>query len=280
MRILLLALRVSYDAFLAFLRDDGWAIASHIALSALTSLFPFLIFATALGGFFGSQELADQAAEILLESWPQTVARPIAAEIHNVLTQSRGGLLTIGAVLALYFSSSGVEALRVGLNRAYGERERRSWYVLRLESVGYVLVGAFALLALAVLVVLAPLAFAAIAEFAPALQPLWEGLALARFSITTLALLAALVIAHKWLPAGQRSFQQIWPGVIFTLALSFLFAFAFGQYLEQFARNYVTTYAGLASVMIALLFLYALASIFVYGGELNAAIRRARAPKP
>ena len=143
---------IPIDAYDRFLEDDGWAIASHIALSTLTSLFPFLIFATALGGFFGSQELADQAAEALLESWPQAVAKPIASEIHNVLTQSRGGLLTIGVVLALYFSSSGVEALRVGLNRAYGERERRSWYLLRLESVGYVLVGAFALLALAVLV--------------------------------------------------------------------------------------------------------------------------------
>ena len=243
------------DAYDRFLADDGWAIASHIALSTLTSLFPFLIFATALGGFFGSKELADQAAEILLESWPQ------------------------GVVLALYLSSSGIEALRVGLNRAYGEKEMRAWYVLRAESLGYVLVGAFALLALALLVVLAPLAFVAIAELAPGLAPLWEGLALARFAFTTLALLAALVIAHKWLPAGRRSFRQIWPGVVFTLALSFLFAFAFGRYLEQFARNYVTTYAGLASVMIALLFLYALASIFVYGGELNAAIRRAQTPK-
>ena len=32
-----------------------------------------------------------------------------------------------------------------------------------------------------------------------------------------------------------------------------------------------TTYAGLASAMIALVFLYWTASIFVYGGEFNAA---------
>ena len=70
-------LTIFLDAYDRFLADDGWAIASHIALSTLTSLFPFLIFATALGGFFGSKELADQAAEILLESWPQGVARPM-----------------------------------------------------------------------------------------------------------------------------------------------------------------------------------------------------------
>ena len=39
------------DAFWTFSADDGWAIASHIALSALMSLFPFLIFVTALAGF-------------------------------------------------------------------------------------------------------------------------------------------------------------------------------------------------------------------------------------
>ena len=33
---------------------------------------------------------------------------------------------------------------------------------------------------------------------------------------------------------------------------------------------------GMASVMIALVFLYVTASIFLYGGELNAAIKRAR----
>ncbi len=40
--------------------------------------------------------------------------------------------------------------------------------------------------------------------------------------------------------------------------------------------TYVTYYAGLASAMIALVFLYYNAWIFVYGGELNAAIARVR----
>jgi membrane protein len=50
--------RVLCDAFMRFSQDDGWALASHIALSILTSLFPFLIFVTALAGFFGSASLA------------------------------------------------------------------------------------------------------------------------------------------------------------------------------------------------------------------------------
>ena len=63
-----------------FLVDDGWAIASHIALSALMALFPFLIVLTALAGFFGSEELADQAAELMLDTWPTRSPTPSPAK--------------------------------------------------------------------------------------------------------------------------------------------------------------------------------------------------------
>ena len=102
-------------------------------------------------------------------------------------------------------------------------------------------------------------------------------LTLSRFLITSIALVATLTIAHKWLPASRRRFRDIWPGIALTLALSLGFAEGFGQYLAEFARNYVSTYAGLASVMIALVFLYSLAAIFLLGGELNAALLRRRA---
>ena len=101
-----------FDAVGGFLVDDGWPISSYIALSMLTSMFPFLIFITALAGFLGASDLADTATRLIFAAWPQGVAAPIASEVQNVLTQPRGGLLTIGGVLALYFSSSAVEALR------------------------------------------------------------------------------------------------------------------------------------------------------------------------
>lgn len=94
---------IFYDAVMRFVQDDGWAIASHIALSILTSLFPFLIFVTALAGFFGTQSLADEAVRLLFQTWPQQVAAPIANEIHSVLTHTRSDVLTIGIILAIYF---------------------------------------------------------------------------------------------------------------------------------------------------------------------------------
>src|SRR6202012_2087565 len=136
------------DAFYTFLADDGWAIASHIALSTLMALFPFLIVLTSLAGFFGSKELADQAAGLLLTVWPRQVADTLSGQIHDVLTTTRGDILTTGAVRAVHFAPTGVEALRVALTRAYAIIEPRRWYWLRLESIGYTLLASLNLLAM------------------------------------------------------------------------------------------------------------------------------------
>src|SRR5262245_57007845 len=147
LHILRLCVRVVLDAYDHFSTADGWAIASHIALSILLALFPFLILVTSLAAsFFGSTELADEVARLLLDTWPEQVAEPIAKEIRAVLTTTRGDLLTISVALAIFFASSGIESLRIGLNRAYGMVEKRNWLLLRLESIGYVLIGAAALL--------------------------------------------------------------------------------------------------------------------------------------
>ncbi len=273
MRVVKLSYRIAMGAFRGFLADDGWAIASHIALSTLMALFPFLIVVTALAGFFfGSKQLADEAAKLLLEAWPQQVAGPITSDVTRVLTGARGDVLTFGVAFAIYFASSGVESLRVGLNRAYTAPEKRSWWLLRLESIFYVLVGAAAILAFAFLVVLEPLIWQHLVRFAPALGPFADIVTLARYGIAASVLIVALYILHMWLPAGRRSFIQITPGIVVTLLLWLVSGAAFGRYLASYTFAYVSMYAGLASAMIALVFLYVCASIFIFGGELNACI--------
>jgi membrane protein len=277
LRILKRAIQIADDAFRHFIADDGWAIASHIALSTLMALFPFLIVVTALAGFFfGSKELADEAARLLLEAWPTQVAAPIAADITGVLTSTRGDILTLGVLFALYFASSGVESLRIGLNRAYDIKERRSWWLLRIESIVYVLIGAVAILAFSFLVVLAPLILAKLVKFFPAVEQFGDLITFARYAVAVAVLVVALMIVHLWLPAGRRSFGQITPGIIATLVLWLISGAVFGRYLANYAFAYVSMYAGLASAMIALVFLYVCASIFIYGGELNSVIAKTR----
>src|SRR5256885_16215939 len=216
-------------------------------------------------------------ATVLRGSCRKEVAEPLAREIHNVVGTTRGGVLTIGVVLSIYFAASGVDSLRIALNRAYNAKETRPWWLLKLESIGYVLIAAFALLALGFLIVLAPLVFATWVKYAPWLAQLERQFTYWRYGIAGTVIVISLVVAHKWLPAGKRSFHDIAPGVIVTLVLWLAAGILFGRYLAEFANNYVTMYAGLASAMIALVFLYWTATIFVYGGALNGAILHQRA---
>lgn len=274
--------RTAWDAYWRFVYNDGWAIASHIALSTLLALFPFLIFVTALAGFFGTVELANQVVDLVFAAWPDRVVVPIRTEIINVLSSQRRDLLTIGGALMLWFSSSGVEAVRVGLNRAYGEPETRWWFQTRAQSMFFVVLGAVGLLALAFLIVLAPAAFQAaealFPKFAPQIDEIQSRIFTSRYTITAGILLTSLLAAHLFLPAGHRRLRDVLPGIAVTLIMWIVAAVSFAYYLTKFA-NYARTYAGFASVMIALVFLYFLAVIFILGGELNSAWIRSREAK-
>ncbi len=259
-----------------FVRHDAWAIASHIALSILMAMFPFLILITALASLFGTGSLADTAADIILEAWPREIAEPIAKEVHTILTGRRSDVLTLGLVLALYFASSGVESLRVGLNRAYGIRETRPWWFTRLESIAFVIGGAFVMLAFAVLVVFGPWVWRGLVYWLPGLRPFSGLIDFLRLGVATLVIVIALVCAHKLVPAANRAFREVLPGVAMTFGLWILGGLGFGWYLEYFPGAYASTYGGLATAMVALIFLYTLAAIFLFGGELNGTLIAAK----
>ncbi len=263
------------DAIGHFARDDGFAMASHVALSGLLAIFPLLIFIASLAAFFGMTGAADTASDLVFDAWPEAVAAPVVREIHNVLTVRRGDLLTFGAIAAFWFASNGVEALRTALNRAYRQQEHRSIVFLRLQSLGLVLLGAAVLLAYTFLVVLAPLALAALEAHVPKVESFLLSINVARYSLAGSLLIIGLFVTHWLLPAGKRRFRDLWPGVLATLVMWIIAGSAFGAYLASFA-NYVSTYGGLAGIMTALIFLYICALVFILGGELNAAISRQR----
>lgn len=268
-----------WRAALTFNATDGWAIASHVALSSLMALFPFIIFLTAIAAFFDLSALSATVVALIFESVPASIAGPIAGEVKNVLLVPRGDVLTFGVALALWFASSGVEAMRVGLNRAYGMVENRNFVWLRLESIAFVVLGTLTFLTIAFLVVLAPVAWKALVHLVPAIEDFAWSLTLLRFGLTLLIVGSGLLAAHLWLPAGRRSITDILPGIGLTMGAWIAGGYGFSLYIADFA-NYASTYAGLAGVMTAIVFLYLMALILLYGATLNAALverRRRRA---
>lgn len=267
--------KVVFDAIWHFSEDDGWAMASHVALSTLLALFPFLIFGTALGSFLGADRFADTAVHLIFDTWPESIAAPISREVVAVLTIPRGGLLTVSVLAAAYFASNGVEALRVSLNRAYRVAETRYWYTTRLASLAFVVVGVLILAVISIALVAAPLAVRKTDDWLPWLSHVYAWIGDWGLAGTIAVLFLSLLVTHLLLPAGRRKVADVLPGILLTILLWSIGAYAFASYLATFA-NYVSTYAGLASIMIALVFLYIVGAIFIIGAEINAALMKYR----
>jgi membrane protein len=274
-RVLRTLYKVIYDAVYHFIEDDGFAMASHVALSTLLAVFPFLIFGTALASFLGASQFSGTAIHLIFDTWPEAIAKPLADQVIQVLTIPRGGLLTISVLAAAYFASNGVEALRISLNRAYRMTETRPWYITRLASLGFMLIAVLIFAAISILLVAVPVVENYARIWLPWLSDMLAIVSNWRIYGTLFVLSVGLLIVHLWLPAGRRKVLDVVPGVLLTMLAWLAGALIFAYYLQTFA-NYTATYAGLASVMIILIFLYMVGVIFIMGAEVNAALLKFR----
>lgn len=260
------------EASLRLWSDDAFGLAGNVAFRALLAIFPFLIFTSSLTAFIGDRSMADTLIEFLIASVPQELVEPIVSEVEQVMTVQRGGVVSLGILLTIWFAVGGVDGVRVGLNRAYGIRETRSTVALYAVQVAVVVVAGLALVLVGYLLVLAPRLGSMLHAMMPGFDPASVTVGLIRYPAAAVILLAALFVAHVFLPARRTRFSNIWPGVLFTLMAWTLLAAAFSFYLRSFA-SYASYYAGLAGIVAALYFIYLAALVLLFGGEFNRALR-------
>ena len=253
-------------------RDGLSTLAAALSYYFFFALFPFVLFLLALITFLpGVEGLQNWLLQWTAQVVPVQAYDTLAGVINGLLSQPRGGILSLGAVLALWSASSAFAGLMSALNVAYGVRERRPWWKVRLLAIGLtVALSFFMILAFVLAVGSGPLA----AWLAGVLGPLG---ALALLLLNWLAVLAAitLVIASVYHFCPDVDFPWRWfsPGsVLFTLGFGGA-TMAFSYYVSRFG-SFDKTYGSLGAVIILLLWMYLLALFVLLGGEINAYLDR------
>jgi membrane protein len=263
------------EALRRLFADEAIPLAGNIAFRTLFSIFPFLIFLTALAGFFGNAELAEKAVTFLLSVAPEQLVHPLAAEIRSILTVPRTGLLSLAALLTIWSAMGGVDSIRVGLNRAYDLKEHRNLFWLYGQSVLFVIGSAIGLLAIALLIVVAPVALAVLDRFAPDARHDFAILNQLRYPIAIAILIGGLQLCHRILPAKRLKSWDVLPGVLLTVIVWIALASAFSAYLVNF-NSFASTYASLSGLFAAMFFLYLAALVLILGGEVNRVLQAHR----
>jgi membrane protein len=248
--------------------DEAVPLAGNIAFRTVFSLFPFLIFLTALAGFFGTEVQAENLVNYLLSVAPEQIVKPLAGEIRSILTVPRTGLLSVAALLTIWSAMAGVDSIRVGLNRAYDLREHRSVMTLYLLNVAFVIGAAALLVAFSFLLIVLPIAVATIEKYVPGSGTRLLTLVQLRFPLAMLLLFLGLHGAHRVLPAQHLPPQKVLPGILLTLIVWVILTAVFSEWLQNF-NSFASTYASLSGLFAAMFFIYLAALVLILGGEFN-----------
>jgi membrane protein len=267
--------RLILEAIRRLFADEAIPLAGNIAFRILFSIFPFLIFLTALAGFFGSADLAASIVTYLLSVAPKEFVGPIAPEINSLLTHPRTGLLSVSAIITVWSAMGGVDSVRVALNRAYGLTEDRNTFLLYAIMALFVVGSAILLLALAVLIVLAPTAIHFISTYAPGFDDFIAIFDRYRYPLALIILVFGLFLAHLILPARRVKIYYLMPGVFLTVVVWLILTSVYSYFLSNFG-TFASTYAGLSGLFAAMFLIYLSALALILGGELNRVIVLAR----
>jgi membrane protein len=273
-------IEIPYEAaWRLVMKEEGLELSGYIAFTAFFSLFPFLIFLAALAGFLGDRETADDFNAAMFDFMPPDVAETLAPAVREVIGSRQGGLLTIGILTTLWFASNGIEALRTGLNRAYGVSEERAMWRLRMQSVAVVIAGGFIIFFLSLAVLLGPLIWRVLGPAIDDVLATELVFVSVRYLVATFLLWGALMLLHRWLPNTKQAYSRVLPGVCVSTVLWLVVASLFSWYIGHLA-DYSAFYGSLGGVAITLFFFYISAIIFIFGAELNAVWRERTGRRP
>lgn len=266
---------IFWNAYNRLINDGGLANAGNIALSLLLSIFPFMILIATMVDFWGEPELLEEILVLMFDNWPAGSAGPIAEQMKVVLSQASGELFTIGNAVALILATNGIESARDGLNRAYRFVENRNFIVRRLQGCLIVCIAALALILAAFILVGTPVVWKFVVSEIVWMEQFAFAVGLIQYGIAIALLVTALFCFHYFLPAGKLSSGEVIWGILITILGIIVGSQLFAIYLKEFA-NYANLYAGLAGIMIAIVYLYGISVLILFGAEFNASLKNAR----
>jgi membrane protein len=174
--------------------------AGSLAFSSVLAMFPLLILLSASAGYIGKPGDAAQLASRVMEYAPQLVREVMQPVINQVLAQRNQALLAIGVVVTLWTASSGMQAIRSALNRAYGIERGLAFWKARIKVTLFTVVVGSAILVAFSSVVILPYVWQMLADnVGEGPDVHWVRNAV-RYALAYLVLVALYALMYGWLP--------------------------------------------------------------------------------
>lgn len=254
-----------------FKEHDVQDYGATLAFFWFLSIFPGIIFILALLSFFDISQASFQ--EQLNNLAPGAAATEFLSGIFDAIGEPRGGLLSIGAILAIWSAAKGVERLINMAIHAYGEDNERNFFVSKGIALGLTLLLGVGMLLLIVSNVFGSQIIDFVARFIPISGADIILINVFRYVLTTVILIFTLSIFYKIAPQQHVFWKSTIPGAIFGVIAWQLVSLGFSLYVSNFG-NYDSTYGSLGGIIVTLLWLQLTGMIILIGSEINATWQR------
>jgi membrane protein len=250
--------------------------AAVVAYQFLFSVVPLMIFLTALSAFvskaIGTEDAVSNVTNWLFNHLPDTTAEAVKQPIQEILQNQSGGLLSFGAVLALWSAKGAVAAMMKGLNIAYDVEDTRSWPRRTAIAIGLTVALGIALIVSSIILVVGFAAGQRV-QNAVGIGDVWSVVwQVARWPLIAVFLLVALAFLYWAGPNIHLPIRWLSPGAVLSVVGWAIATYGLGIYFK-YAGSYAAAYGVLGGVLAFIFWIYVLSLIVLIGGELNAVIR-------
>jgi membrane protein len=266
------------------LDDNLLGLSAQTAYYFFFSLFPLLLFIAPVLSLVGNkQETFGLLEAQLQQSMPSQGWELIRGVISDVVyAENAPGLMSVGALLAIWAGSNIFSSLIDALNTAYDVTDTRPWWRKKLIAVASVLVVGLVVLASTVLILGGDKLLGWIADRLSLGSGARNVLGYAPIPIGFALLVTIAALSYYFLPNVRQSKRQVLVGAVFTTVAWVAVTLGLRFYVANFA-NYNATYGAIGGVIVLLTWMYFSMLVFLIGGEINAELHRgtgAVSPRP
>jgi len=256
------------------LDDDVLGLSAELAYYFFFSLFPIMLFITPMLSFFGDeQEIVNGVLTQLGTAIPPEAQALVADVVRSVVTTNAPGLMSIGALLALWAGSNVFNNLINSLNKAYDIEETRPFWKRRLIAMAMVIVAGLVVGTSTIAVVVGD----RIIDWAGALFGLDAStrvlLIVAQYVIAFVMLVGMAWVTYRVLPNTRQNWRHILAGALFTTIVWAIVTLGFKIYVVNFG-NYSATYGTIGGIIVLLTWMYLTMVVLLAGGELASELHK------
>ena len=254
-----------------FSHDNTTGMAAQLAHYFLLAIFPLLIFLLSIVPLFRIEP--DIITGFIQDYAPSEISGLLEGIISDVLSNSGGGILSIGLILTLWSASNGMTALMNAFNVAYDVEDSRNFIKSKLLSVFFTVILSLSVILTFVLIVfgeqIGHLMFSVIG-LDDQFTLVWN---LVRSILPVLLVFIVFFIMYMTAPNIKLKFKSVIPGTIFTTAAFLAASWGFSYYVSNFS-NYSATYGSIAGVIILIFWLYITGVIIILGAQINSILHK------